>query len=375
MRSDTPQTPNDPTESIRLLVRLLRRDAAGIRRCLQARPDALDELAAVAVDGGLSVVLLRALADCALAQEISVERQRALACRRERQAMRCAVLEKGLGRVADMFDAAGLPFMLLKGPYLAERFYGDRQGREFVDLDILVRSADRHRAFRMLEEAGYARRSRVLGNEALTAFFVNGFDFVADGVNLDLHWSLSRHPSLRVDESLIWERKGTLLLGGRSYEVLSDEHEVTLAVLALLRDIERGRPKIKNFVDLIQVVAALDATMPWDALFADSRSNGTHGPLVNVLSFSIDVADAHDIASRLTASLAQHAYRRVRSVRVALSLRSGSTRTDLSNRLWAARSYDATLGSWFVWWAVSLPFRRAVHGWPRPVASRATATP
>jgi hypothetical protein len=371
MRSDTP---HDPTESLRFLVRLLRRDAAGIRRCLQARPDALDELAAVAVDGGLSVMLLRALAGSAWTQKLCVERQEALAHRRDRQAMRYATLLTGLGRVGDVFDSAGVPFILLKGPYLAERFYGDPQVREFVDLDILVRSADRHRALRVLEEAGYARRSRVLGNEALTAFFVHGFDFVADGVDLDLHWGLSRHPSFHVDESLIWERKGTFLLGGRSYDVLSDEHEVTLEVLALLRDIERGRPKIKNFVDLIQVVATFDATMPWDALLADSRSNGTHGPLVNVLSLSIDVADAHDLAPRLTASLAQHAHRRVRSVRVALPLGSGSTRTELSNRLWAARSYDAPLGSWFVWWAVSLPFRRAVHGWPRPVASRATAT-
>ena len=372
MRSDPP---HDPTESLRLLVRLLRRDAAGIRRCLQARPDALDELAAVAVDGGLSVVLLRALADCALAQEISVEHQHALARRCEHQATRYAVLEKGLAHVANVFDSADVPFMLLKGPYLAARFYGDPQRREFVDLDLLVRHGDRRRAFSILEEAGYARRSRVLGNEALTAFFVHGFDFVADGLNLDLHWGLSRHPSFHMDESLIWERKGTFLLGGRPYEVLSDEHEVTLEVLALLRDIERGRPKIKNFADLIQVVATFDATMPWDALFAGSRSNGTYGPLVNVLSLSIDVADAHDLAPRLTATLAQHVDRRVRSFRVALPLGSGSTRTDLSNRLWAARSHDAPLGSWFVWWAVSLPFRRAVHGWPRPVASRATATP
>src|SRR5439155_12050221 len=176
-------TPNDPNGSIRLLVRLLRRDAAGIRRCLQALPGALDALAAVAADGGLSVVLLRAFDDWALAQKVSVERQRALTQRREHQAARCAALEKGLAGIASVFDAARLPFMLLKGPYLAARFYGDPRGREFRDLDILIHRADRQRAFSILEQAGYARRSRVLGSEALTAFFVHGFDFVAGGVN------------------------------------------------------------------------------------------------------------------------------------------------------------------------------------------------
>lgn len=373
MRSDTP-TPNDPRESIRLLVRLLRRDAAGIRRCLRARPDALDGLAAVAVDGGLSVVLLRALADSALAREISVERQRALTRCCEHQATRYAVLQEGLARIATVFNSAGLPFMLLKGPYLAARFYGDLQHREFVDLDLLVRHADRRRAFRILEEAGYARRSRVLGSEVLTAFFVNGFDFVADGVNLDLHWSLSRHPSFHFDEALIWERKRSFLLGDRSFDVLSDEHEVILQVLALLRDIERGRPKLKNVVDLIQVIAKFDATMAWDALFASGRGTGTYGPLVNVLSLCIDVADAHDLAPRLEATLAQHADRRVQPVGAGMPC-FGATPTNLSRRLWAARSYDTALVSWFSWWIVSLPFRRAVHGWPRPVAPRAPAIP
>ncbi len=334
----------------------------------------LDELAAVALDGGLSVALLRALAGSGLTQQLSEERQVALADRRDRQATRYAVLEKGLARVASVFEAAGVPFVLLKGPYLAARFYGDPRGREFVDVDLLVRRADRRRAVGILEEAGFVRRSRVLGSEALTAFFVHGFDFVAAGVNLDLHWSLSRHPSFRVDEARIWECKGEFLLNDRSYGVLSDEDEVTLEVLALLRDIARGRPKIKNVADLIQVVATIDPTMAWDALFASGRRNGTYGPLVNVLSVCLDVADAHDLAPRLAATLARHSGRRVRSAPGGAPLCVLPARTGFAIKLWAARSHDTTLGSWFVWWAVSLPFRRAVHGWPRPVAGRPTPT-
>jgi hypothetical protein len=363
-------TRDAPTGSIRLLVRLLRRDADGIRRCLEERSEVLDELAAVALDGGLSVALLRALADSGLTQQLSKERQAALADRRDRQTARYTVLEKGLARVASIFEAANVSFMLLKGPYLASRFYGDPQGREFVDIDLLVARADRHRAFGILEGAGFARRSHVLGSEALTAFFVHGFDFVASGVNLDLHWRLSRHPSFREDESRIWQRKGVFLLSDRCYSVLADEDEITLEVLALLRDIARGKPKIKNLADLIQIVATIDPTMAWDALLASSRSNGTYGPLVNVLSLCLDVADAHDLAPQLTATLARHSGRRVRSNPTAVPLCVPPARTGFANKLWAARSHDAALGSWFVWWAVSLPFRYAVHGWRRPVAGR-----
>jgi hypothetical protein len=369
-----PTTRADPTASIRLLMRLLRQDAMGIRHRLEERREVLDELAAVALDGGLSVALLRALAGSGLTQQLSEERQVALADRRDRQAMRYAVLEKGLVRVASMFEAAEVPFILLKGPYLAARFYGDPQGREFVDVDLLVPRAHRRRTFGILQDAGFARRSRVLGSEALTASIVHGFDFVADGVNLDLHWNLSRHPSFRLDESRIWQRKGLFMLGDRSYAVLSDEDEVTLGVLALLRDIARGRPKIKNVADLIQVVATIDSTMAWDALFTSSHGNGTYGPLVNVLSLCLDVADAHDLAPRVAATLARHAGRRVRWASAKGPLCFPRAWTGLANTLWAARSHDATLGSWFVWWAVSLPFRRAVHGWPRPVPRRPGAT-
>jgi hypothetical protein len=358
----------DAVDAIRLLVRLLRSDAQAIERRLQERPDALEELSAVATDRGLAVVLLRALEASPWAGRISVERRRVLSERRERQAARCVALERGLAQLSDVLGRAGVPFMLLKGPYLAARFYSNPRGREYRDLDLLVRRADRSRAFGLIEQAGYERRSRVLVSEELTAFFVHGFDFVAGDVNLDLHWCLARHPSVRIDEGELWKRKDTFRLGDRAFGVLSDAHEVTLQALALVRDIERGRPQMKNVVDLIQIVAALDAGMPWDALFAASRSEGTHGALVNVLALCLDIAAARDVAPRLAAALGRSADRRVRSITPVFAQESSSAAVP-RNRLWAARSYDTSLATCLAWWAISLPFRRAAHGWPRPPAT------
>ncbi|HZI84147.1 MAG TPA: nucleotidyltransferase family protein [Casimicrobiaceae bacterium] len=357
-----------PDNALKLLVRLLRRDSAGVRRCVETTPDALDELASIAADRGLAVVLLRSLADSALMEGVSADHRRTLLARAELQSTRCTVLEEGLERVAALFAAADLPFVLLKGPYLAARFYGDPRGREFRDLDLLVRRADRPRAFGILSRAGYARRSRILGSEALTAFFVHGFDYVAGGVNLDLHWCICRHPSLRLDEAALWKRKKTFRLNGRAYSVLSEEDEVRLQVLALLRDIERGRPQMKNFVDLVQIAAELDPAMSWDSLFTAGRLDGTHGPLVNVLTLCVDVVDAWRFVPRLAATLKKHAARRVGAPQPAIEPASRATR--YANRLWAARSYDSGLGEWLGWWALSLPFRRAAHGWPRPVPPR-----
>ena len=358
--------PGATAEDIRLLVRLTRRDVVGVERCLRTRSASLDVLADNAATQGLSVVLLRALANSPLRAALSRPCIEALEDRRRRQEARSQILLKALTGLAERFASAGQPFVLLKGPYLAARFYGDVGGREFVDLDFLVPRADRARAFRLLTAAGYHRRSRSLLGVGLTSFFVHGFDFAAGGAYVDLHWCLSRHPSMHIEEPAIWRRRSSYPVDGRSYPVLSYQHEVVFAALSLLRDLERGRPKIKNVVDLIQVVAATDAEIDWEALLKSGHNEGTLGPLVNVLGLCLDVADAHDLAPRLSAALAPHADRRVSARCTDSPLQFRPARFGLGNKLWSARVHDTTPPAWLLWWATSLPFRIAVHRWPRP---------
>jgi hypothetical protein len=353
-------------EDIRLLVRLVRRDGAGIERCLRTRSAPLDALAKTATVHGLSVVLLRALEGSPLRTALSPRCIEALEDRRRRQETRSQILLKALTGLADRFASAGQQFVLLKGPYLASRFYGDPGGREFVDLDILVPRADRTRAFHLLTAAGYERRSRALLSTGLTSFFVHGFDFASGNAYVDLHWCLSRHPSLHIEEHAIWGRRSSYPVCGRSYAVLSNDHEVVSAALSLLRDLERGRPKIKNVVDLIQIVTAIDAEIDWEAFLQGARSEGTFGPLVNVLGLCLDVADAHDLAPQLSAALSGHTDRQVPARCADSPLQFTPVRFGLGNKLWSARVHDTPPAAWFLWWATSLPFRVAVHRWRRP---------
>ena len=256
---------------LRLIVRLVRGDRAGATRYLEGRQGALDRLADAALLEGLAVGLIRALPSLPPGVEIPDRRRDALESRRRLQAGRSTAILDALASLAAIFSAASQPFLLLKGPYLAARYYGDPDGREFVDLDLLVPGADRARAWRLLETAGYRRRSRVLGGERMTSFFVHGFDFANGNASVDLHWHLMRHPSVRVDERRLWSEHDQYTVGGTPFGVLSTGHEVVFQALSLLRDIERGRPKSKNVVDLVQVVAASDDTMDWEALFERGR--------------------------------------------------------------------------------------------------------
>lgn len=353
-------------DELRLIVRLVRGDAEGMTRLLGTRPDVLDGAAAAAASEGLAVVFLRAQSALPPGFSVSAERLDALESRRQRQAARAAALAVALHQLADAFTAGGLPFLLLKGPYLAARFYGDPAGREYYDLDLLVPAADRARAWRVLEATGFVRRSRTPGGARLASVFVHAFDFASGSANVDLHWSLTRQPSVRVDERALWADRGTWEAGGRTFGVLSGRHEIVFHALSLLRDIERGRPKAKNIVDLVQIAAALDAVLDWDGLFDAARGDGTFGPLVNVLDLCLAVADARDDAPRLGAALERHAARLVRATPLEAPGHFAPARMGLGNRWWAARAYDTSPAAWGLWWAASLPFRRAVHWRPMP---------
>src|ERR1700692_573170 len=60
-----------------------------------------------------------------------------------------------LFRLVDQFRDAGLDAVLVKGPTLALRAYGDTGARQYGDLDFLVRQKDILRATELLISAGY----------------------------------------------------------------------------------------------------------------------------------------------------------------------------------------------------------------------------
>ena len=346
-------------EDIRLFVRLIRRDHQEAERCLAVRRAPIDLLVDTAAAHGLSVALGNALDGSPLRASFSAPRLEALGRRCERQLERSRRLLAALPGLAGRLAEASQPFLLLKGPYLASRYFGDPLAREYVDIDIVVRRRDRERAFELLAGMGYELRSGVLLNTRLTCFFVHGFDFAGPAGKVDLHWCLARQASLRIDEDRVWRSRQAWTIESRPYDVLSDEDEIAFAALSLVRDLERGRPKAKNIVDLVQIAAALADRLDWDALFERSRAEGCHGLLVNVLALGLEVAAAEDLCPRLVEVLARNADRRVPVPAGEPSLRFAPMRLALGNKLWAARAHDAPVAAWFLWWAASLPFRLA----------------
>ncbi len=74
-------------------------------------------------------------------------------------------LEQELVALAASLSAAGVEFLVLKGPAMARQAYPAPEWRAYDDLDLWVETRDFAAALRALEKAGY-RRTRPLGSRA-----------------------------------------------------------------------------------------------------------------------------------------------------------------------------------------------------------------
>ena len=135
------------SDDIRLLVCILSRNATSIMQRFEGRSERVNALAETCSRTGLSVVFLRAVKDSPLRAMLTADRLEALETGYRLQEERQKTLGQALRDLSRRFENAGQPFILLKGPYLASRFYGDVLGREFVDIDLLIPRADRRSVF------------------------------------------------------------------------------------------------------------------------------------------------------------------------------------------------------------------------------------
>jgi hypothetical protein len=112
-------------------------------------------LLALAEDHGVTGHLaasLRGLEEDLVLPEI----RQALAERQRARNLFTLRLAAELFRILDRFTSQGIAALVVKGPALAMRAYGDPAMRSYGDLDLLVRQRDIRRATELMSAAGYA---------------------------------------------------------------------------------------------------------------------------------------------------------------------------------------------------------------------------
>jgi Uncharacterised nucleotidyltransferase len=158
---------------------------------------------------------------------------------------------------AEVFAAladAGIEAMLLRGPVVARRFYGDAP-RDYVDVDVLVPPAARARTRAVLQRLGYrplASDDEVAGHRPLHAR-----EWVrADGVSVDLHRTVSgaRAPDERVWSELAARAERASIAG----TVCAVPRAAASALVVALHAAHNGPRGAKPLADLERALAVAD---------------------------------------------------------------------------------------------------------------------
>lgn len=133
-------------------------------------------------------------------------------------------LQTLLGRALDALDDHGIPAVLIKGPMLGERIYGDATFRSSTDLDILVKYDDLRRALTALRDIGYSATEHTI-TEALRGDHNVGVTSATPPV-IEVHFHLFRRFGITLSSDEFMARSHSYeTKQGRTVRVLSPEDE------------------------------------------------------------------------------------------------------------------------------------------------------
>ncbi len=272
------------------------------------------------------------------------------------------LLARELARLDAVFGRAGVPVLWLKGPLLAQRYYGDVAARAMSDLDVLVATKqDLDRAERLLLEAGYAPRYRLLLGRRVSRFFTHHFLYRKDDLPVEVHWALQRHFTFRLDYREIWESAASVRLGDRTYRATSGEYELVLRIVGALTDLQVSGLSLKPFVDMYRIAKAIDDETDWDAFFRRRRAERILPASTFFVGLMLELLGSEEELRRMADALECLPGHSRSSLRTGASYVLHGRPTDFRQKLFALGLYDTSLAAALGWWAVSLPFRLAVY--------------
>ncbi|MBD3276644.1 MAG: hypothetical protein GF372_15115 [Candidatus Marinimicrobia bacterium] len=177
-------------------------------------------------------------------------------------------------KIVTRFQESSIDVLLLKGPTLAQRIYGDINLRKSNDIDIFISHEKIDTADQILSDMGYTQFSKIAD---LSSFGKRTFLWIArqfpykknDGLfNLDVHTAIMPPGySSQRDFNTYFERSDRIQIGSKILPVLGIED--LLEVLSYHGNKNRWE-KIKYFSDIAALIHS-NPNLDWEKLILHSR--------------------------------------------------------------------------------------------------------
>lgn len=359
---------------IELLAALLRGDTSAVEHRLHSPRFHPNRFLAFTDQNHLSGYLHVFIADSPAKDMFPSELLDQLADRYIRQRFSCMETLREMVAIYDKFQEANQRILFIKGPFVAQRYYGDIHNRFFWDIDILVHRKDLSRCDQLLRDLGFVKRSLTFINTELMTRFTHTFEYRTrilevtklehrEYLPLDLHWCLQCHFSFRLDDERLWNEQEECLLEGRPFPVVSAEYDLVIYLLSIFGDITLGTAKLKNFVDLYMILKVVEPKLDWHAFFERRKTEKIYVISLNVFDLVLSVLDCRLRFPELARYIEQN--RRLidlEGTSKQIGLLNGSRiALKLNNRRWANRLYQVPATQSILWWLVSIPFKLSAY--------------
>jgi hypothetical protein len=267
--------------------------------CARAKPDPprLNEMLRGPVDwavlseiaeehGLLEVVALRLRAWCktGVPAEISLawrERQRA-------QALFTLRLAAEMLRLLECFAAAGLEALVIKGPVLSVRCYGDPGTRQYGDLDLIVRDRDNLRATQWMIRLGYEAKVSPVAIQAQKSPGEYAFRQASTRLLVEFHTerTFRYHPRPLPLEKL-FQRQARVEIDGHEIPSLSPEDEL---ILICIHGGKHCWERLSHIADVAALVARQE--LNWESVDSAAEEVGAKRMLHVGLRLAADLLSA-----------------------------------------------------------------------------------
>ena len=308
-------------------------------------------------------------------------RERLQEYRAARLARNQALLRESV-EVRSALADAGLGCLFLKGLYLGHRFYGDANRRHQADVDVLVRAHQLEASLAALARLGYDVETNLDDGKPVAtrlreirgwvpAKAPHAVTVRRGETRLDLHWCLNSRSAGRVAEASLWTARRRFQLSGQEFQTLSDEDTLAFLLVSLCEDLRRGACRAKHFLDLYQILRALDPHLDWERFCARQREQGVLKASINVLAVFFALwgcaAEFPGAARALGRRLRLVELRDAEEALLLMERPRGS----LENRVWFRRVYPRSAPRYWAWRLT----RDLPHTLSRLQSSRAFALP
>jgi len=342
----------DPLDLVKVVSNVIRGDTTSPMRFFREEGQAVQVVEMLAARHRVGPFLYAALEEAGTLLTLPQPARERLLKSAEAQAAATSLCLSHVSELHGLLGAAGCPFLLLKGPELGIRFGRGAAARGYRDVDVLVPGRERARVCGLLEKSGYIRLSHHFLGSSASAHFNHGADYVKDGQSLDLHWSISRLPGVRIDADQLFDMAHSLEIVGKKVMVAYPPDELGILLVSTFADIQRGYLRLQTFVDIASVAAALRPE-EWEAFFVARLEERTEAICRTVLHLVVSIFNLKGRIGGLDANLPPPL-----APRDAMQILLPSPGGRVAKR-WALRHLPVGLVHYATWWVASLPFRAA----------------